>query len=61
VSEFRVQIGRWRDAYREHAAQIAAEQGEENAALHHGYFDTYARLIDEGRASNHLVISSRPA
>jgi cyclopropane fatty-acyl-phospholipid synthase-like methyltransferase len=61
VSDFRVQIGRWRDAYREHAAQIAAEQGEENAALHHGYFDTYARLIDEGRASNHLVISSRPA
>lgn len=61
VSDFRVQVGRWRDAYREHAEAIAAEQGEEATRHHIDYFDTYVRLIDEGAAANHLIIASLPA
>lgn len=60
IADFRVQVGRWRDAYTTHQAEIAKEQGEENTAHHIDYFDTYVSLIDQGRASNHLVISRRP-
>ena len=59
VADFRVQLGRWADAYRTHVDAIAAEQGEEAAALHVDYFDTYERLVDEGKAANHLLISTR--
>jgi len=58
VEDFRIQIRRWRDAYRTHADAIAAEQGEQRVRLHHGYFDTYLRLVDAGRASNHLVLAT---
>ena len=60
VSDFRVQVKRWGDAYRKHADAIAEEQGEENTRHHIEYFDTYLKLAEEGRASNHLVISSKP-
>jgi ubiquinone/menaquinone biosynthesis C-methylase UbiE len=61
VADFASQVARWAEAYRMHLPEIAAEQGEEAAELHIGYFDTYVRLIDEGKAANHLVISTRPA
>jgi cyclopropane fatty-acyl-phospholipid synthase-like methyltransferase len=60
VADFGVQLRRWAEAYRTHLDQIADEQGEKAAELHLGYFDTYVRLIDEGKAANHLVISRRP-
>ncbi len=60
ISDFRVQVKRWGDAYRTHEAAIAAEQGAENTAYHIVYFDTYLAQIDAGRASNHLIIASRP-
>ena len=60
VADFGVQVKKWGDAYKKHSAKIAEEQGEENTRYHVEYFDTYLRLVDEGRASNHLVISSKP-
>jgi len=60
VADFSVQLRRWAEAYRTHFTQIAEEQGQQAATLHLGYFDTYVRLIDEGKAANHLVIASRP-
>jgi hypothetical protein len=40
--------------------EIVKEQGKENTDYHIVYFDTYLRLIDEGRAANHLIISRNP-
>ena len=60
VADFRVQVKNWGDAYKKHSAAIAEEQGEENTRYHVEYFDTYLKLVDEGRASNHLVICSKP-
>lgn len=61
ISDFRVQVKRWGDAYATHREAIALEQGEENTAYHIDYFQTYLAMIDAGKASNHLVIASRPA
>ena len=58
VAEFREQISLWAAAYRRHAAAIAGEQGQEAMRLHLGYFDTYERLVQAGRAANHLVIAT---
>ena len=41
-------------------ARIAQEQGAEQTDYHIVYFTTYLQLIDAGKASNHLVISTRP-
>lgn len=61
LSDFRTQVGRWGAAYRTHRDAIALEQGEENTAAHIAYFDAYLAMIDAGRASNHLVLSTNPA
>ncbi len=58
VADFGVQVGRWAAAYRLHADAVAAEQGREAAERHIAYFETYARLIAEGRAANHLLIAA---
>ena len=60
VADFWVQVQKWGDAYKKHSTKIAEEQGKENTQYHIEYFDTYLRLVEEGRASNHLVISSKP-
>lgn len=60
VSDFRVQNKKWGDAYKKHYDEIVKEQGRENTDYHIEYFDTYLRLIDEGRAANHLFISRKP-
>ena len=60
VADFRVQVKKWGDAYKKHSTVIAEEQGEENTRYHIEYFDTYLNLVDERRASNHLVICSKP-
>ncbi len=60
VSDFRVQNKRWGDAYKKHYDEIVKEQGKENTDYHIEYFDTYLRLIDEGKAANHLIISRKP-
>ncbi len=60
VSDFRVQNKKWGDAYKKHYDEIVKEQGKENTDYHIEYFDTYLRLIDEGRAANHLFISGKP-
>lgn len=59
VSDFRVQNKKWGDAYKKHFDEIAQEQGKENTEYHIDYFDTYLSLIDQGRAGNHLIISSK--
>jgi ubiquinone/menaquinone biosynthesis C-methylase UbiE len=61
VWDFRIQNKLWGDAYKKHYDAIVKEQGKENTDLHIIYFDTYLRLIDEGRAGNHLFISQRPS
>ncbi|MCC6831168.1 MAG: methyltransferase domain-containing protein [Thermoleophilia bacterium] len=61
ISDFRTQVGRWGAAYRTHRDAIAVEQGEENTASHIDYFDAYLSMIDAGRASNHLILSTAPA
>jgi len=60
VSDFREQNKRWGEAYKRYYDEIAKEQGKENTDHHIRYFETYLRLIDEGRASNHLFISHKP-
>lgn len=60
VADFIVQVKRWGDAYKLHKTEIAKEQGEENTHYHIEYFNTYLKLAQEGRASNHLIISSKP-
>jgi sarcosine/dimethylglycine N-methyltransferase len=60
VWDFRIQNRLWGDAYKKHYNAIVKEQGKENTDLHIIYFDTYLKLIDEGRAGNHLFISQKP-
>ncbi len=60
VEDFRIQNKLWGDAYKKHYDAIVKEQGKENTDYHIIYFDTYLRLIDEGRAGNHLFISRKP-
>lgn len=59
IADFRRQVARWGAAYRDNEAAIAAEQGAENTAYHIAYFDQYLALVDEGRASNHFIVSVR--
>ncbi len=60
VWDFRIQNRLWGDAYKKHYDAIVKEQGKENTDLHIIYFDTYLKLIDEGRARNHFFISQKP-
>ena len=60
VSDFRVQVKKWGDAYKKHRTDIAKEQGEENTQYHIEYFDTYLKLAKEEKAANHLIISVKP-
>jgi ubiquinone/menaquinone biosynthesis C-methylase UbiE len=61
VWDFRIQNKLWGDAYKKHYDAIVKEQGKDNTDLHIIYFDTYLKLIDEGRAGNHLFISQKPS
>lgn len=58
IADFRRQIARWGEANRRHERELAAEQGPEAAARHLDYFATYLRLVDEGRAANHLFLAT---
>lgn len=60
ISDFRVQMDRWRTAWIRHRDAIAEEQGAERTDHHIDYFTCYLAMIDAGKASNHLVISTRP-
>lgn len=60
ISDFRVQMDRWRTAWIAHRDAIAAEQGAEQTDHHIDYFTCYLEMIDAGKASNHLVVSTRP-
>lgn len=60
VEDFRIQNKLWGDAYKNHYDAIVKEQGKENTDYHIIYFDTYLRLIDEGRAGHYLFISRKP-
>lgn len=60
ISDFRATMARWLDAWTRHRDAIAAEQGAEQTDYHIIYFTTYLDMIDAGKASNHLIISSRP-
>lgn len=60
ISDFRRQMVRWRDGWIAHRDALAAEQGAEQTDHHIDYFTCYLQMIDEGKASNHLVISTRP-
>jgi len=61
VKDFRIQNKLWGDAYKKHYDAIVKEQGKENTDFHIIYFDTYLKLIDEGRAGNHLFIAQKPS
>ncbi len=60
ISDFRVQMERWRTGWITHRDAIAEEQGAEQTDHHIDYFTCYLEMIDAGKASNHLVISTRP-
>jgi ubiquinone/menaquinone biosynthesis C-methylase UbiE len=60
ISDFRVQMDRWRTAWIRHRDAIALEQGAEQTDHHIDYFTCYLEMIDAGKASNHLIISTRP-
>jgi ubiquinone/menaquinone biosynthesis C-methylase UbiE len=60
ISDFRVQMDRWRTAWIRHRDAIALEQGAEQTDHHIDYFTCYLEMIDAGKASNHLVICTRP-
>lgn len=60
ISDYWVQVGRWGDAYRTHRDAVAAEQGEESTEHHIEYFRTYLDLIEQGKASNHLLVARAP-
>ena len=60
VEDCRIQIKLWGDAFKKHYDAIVKEQGKETTDHHVKYFDTYVRLIDEGRAGNYLFISRKP-
>lgn len=61
ISDSRETMKRWLDAWTLHRDAIAAEQGEEQTDHHIVHFQHYLRMIDEGKASNHFIISTRPA
>jgi ubiquinone/menaquinone biosynthesis C-methylase UbiE len=61
ISDFRATMARWLAAWTKHRDAIAEEQGAEQTDYHIVYFTTYLEMIDAGKASNHLVISTRPA
>lgn len=60
ISDFRYQVDRWRSAWIRHRDAIAEEQGAEPTDHHIDYFTSYLAMIDAGKASNHLVICTRP-
>lgn len=60
IADFWVQVKKWGDAYKKHSTEIAKEQGDENTQYHIEYFDTYLKLIEDGKAANHLIISAKP-
>jgi cyclopropane fatty-acyl-phospholipid synthase-like methyltransferase len=60
VEDCRIQVKLWGDAFKKHYDAIVKEQGKETTNHHVKYFDTYVRLIDEGRAGNYLFISRKP-
>jgi len=60
VEDCRIQIKLWGDAFNKHYDAIVKEQGKETTDHHIKYFETYVRLIDEGRAGNYLFISRKP-
>jgi cyclopropane fatty-acyl-phospholipid synthase-like methyltransferase len=60
VEDFRTQNKLWGDAFKKHYDAIVKEQGKDTTDHHVIYFDTYLRLIDEGRAGNYLFISRKP-
>ena len=60
ISDFRNQMERWLAAWITHRDAIAEEQGAERTDHHIEYFKVYLALIEAGRASNHLIISTRP-
>jgi cyclopropane fatty-acyl-phospholipid synthase-like methyltransferase len=61
ISDFRDTMRRWLDAWTTHRDAIAQEQGAEQTDYHIVYFTTYLEMIDAGKASNHFVVSTRPA
>lgn len=60
ISDFRTQMERWLTAWTRHRDAIAEEQGAERTDHHIEYFKVYLGLIEAGKASNHLIISTRP-
>ncbi len=58
VADFKKQVTKWGEAYKKHAEEIAKEQGEQNTQYHIEYFDTYLKLVEDGKASNHLIVSA---
>ena len=60
ISDFRVQMDRWRRGWIANRDAIAEEQGAEQTDHHIDYFTCYLEMIDAGKASNHLIISTRP-
>jgi cyclopropane fatty-acyl-phospholipid synthase-like methyltransferase len=60
VEDCRVQVKLWGDAFNKYYDAIVKEQGRDTTDHHVKYFDTYVRLIDEGRAGNYLFISRKP-
>ncbi len=61
ISDFRATMQRWLEAWTKHRDAIAEEQGAEQTDYHIVYFTTYLGMIDAGKASNHFIISTRPA
>jgi ubiquinone/menaquinone biosynthesis C-methylase UbiE len=61
ISDFRGKVNTWRAGWIKHRDAIAAEQGETQTDHHIVYFTDYLAMIDAGKASNHLIISRRPA
>lgn len=60
ISDFRDTIERWRDGWTRHRDLIAVEQGEQQTDDHIEYFNGYLAMIEAGKASNHLIIATRP-
>ncbi len=58
VADFQRQVKKWGEAYKNHSEEIAKEQGAQNTQYHIEYFDTYLRLVEDGKAFNHLIIST---
>jgi len=60
ISDFRDTIERWRDGWTKHRDAIAEEQGERQTDDHIEYFNGYLAMVEAGKASNHLIIATRP-